>query len=191
MQAALQEELYFETGENKGNRPYFLNETAVLEKYWKKIEPDLKGYMSEHLGYIPSFGEIEIEVAKLPTFYSGARPVGKIWGAYEPESQKMYLDPSLFEELSDPETEELERYGLKGKAEDTLVHELVHHVQRNLGALYKQPKEFTEGVATKITEDITGRHQKCYPNEKEKVEDLSKYFSPEDLLKGARKISLN
>lgn len=195
MHGLLEVELYSEARGTGENRPYFGNESRVLEKYWEKVEPGLKGYLEKHLSYVPSFREIGIEVVKLPTFYAltgeGIAPVAKIWGAYEPDSQKMYLDPAIFEELEDPERKALEKYGLKGKAEDILVHELVHHVQRSLGSIYVQPRDFVEGVATKVTEDITGRTQTAYPDEKEKVEDLSKYFSPDELLKGAKKISLN
>ncbi len=195
MASRLQDELYFDVKGQRENRPTFMNESRVLEKYWSRISPELTAYLEKHLGYTPSFRDVEVEVTKLPTFYAlgldGIRPVGKVWGAYDPESKKMYLDPSLFDELGDPEQPVLERYGLRGKPSDTFVHELVHSVQDQLGAIHSHPHDYIEGVATKVTEDITGNRQKSYPKEKEKVDDLSRYFTPEELLKGARKINLN
>ena len=186
MASALQEDLFTE----KENKPYFSNESRVLEKYWKCVEPKLKAYLKENLDYVPSFDDLEVEVAKLPTMYGedGSGKVSKVLGAYNPGERKIYLDPIIFKEMDDPERKKL---GYKEDADETFMHELIHHVQRNLGSLHRQPRWYTEGVATKVTEDITRKRQRTYPEETKEVEDLSKHFTPEELLKGARKLNLN
>jgi len=178
--------------EKTENKPSFSNASRVLGRYWNDIEPNLKAYMKEALGYTPSFTDVDVEIAKLPTYVDeGNRLVGKVHGMYDPETQKMYLDPALFKEFDDPEREVLKKYDLEGKPEEIMVHELVHHVQRNLGSLNTHPRGYIEGVATKVTEDITRKRQRTYPKETKEIEDLSKYFTPEELLKGARKLNLN
>lgn len=191
---ALRDELYFGAG-TRENKPRFLNHPEILEKYWKRLEPGLKAYLKRNLGYIPSFKDVEVRIARLPTFYlpneDRVRPVGKIAGAYLPGEQRLYLDPSIFDELDDPERALLEEYGLRGNATDTFVHELLHSVQDRLGSLYRQPAWLTEGVATRLTGEITGRRQMAYWREQEKVDGMSRYLDPEALLKGASRLNLN
>jgi len=157
------------------NEPDYRNYTSILKKHWKPIQRKLKEFSTQYLGFEPDFSRLKIRVGKLPTYYSGrtGKPDGKVFGSYNPVKDEMIIDSSVLDEFEDSERPLLQKYGiLTQDADDVMTHEGTHALQRRSGGIVnyiartgKRARDYIEGVATKVTERLTGKRQKVYPRE--------------------------
>ncbi|MEM5798297.1 MAG: hypothetical protein QXP39_02550 [Candidatus Aenigmatarchaeota archaeon] len=141
-------------------------EEKYLKKYYHKVKDKLDDFFKRHIGRQPYLGRIKIKLCKLPTYlYKVGNKIGisKIFGAYEPSSNSVYIDPVCLPELNDPERAYLKKYFRIPSAERTLAEELVHADQTNSGiiskSIYKYGKrarEYIEGAAAHIADMIYG-----------------------------------
>ncbi|MFH0949466.1 MAG: hypothetical protein V1802_03180 [Candidatus Aenigmatarchaeota archaeon] len=193
MTQELVRELYDETA----NEPVIEARTDVgrsaLKKYWMRAKPYVKE-AAENLGIKPYFRKLRIGYEKLQTQMRNGRIVGKVAGYFKPP-KTVRIDTALPPELGDDERYELKRSGLLQEPTDVITHEGIHTQQYESGALQRYFEKFgifgiaiAEGVATYLTEKVTGRKQPIYPLEKKLVEHLISKYGEKPIIQGTVKL---
>ena len=178
---------------NSDTRKYVDPEDAVIEPQYSGL-PDVARrwytgaakkvaeYYGKTQGWLPVIGEniSEVVVGKLPTkwglFLERSKDgyklvkkiIGKIYGSFDPNTKKLYLDAANFPEVADPEKQYLRASGLPTDTGlETPVHEIYHTIQDRAGTLNRFSREDIEGETSIATEEILGRPVLgMYPAEK-------------------------
>ncbi len=156
----------------------------VARRWYKEAAEKVAEYYGKTQGWLPVIGEniSEVVVGKLPTkwglFFERVKDgyrlvpkiVGKIYGAFDTKTKKLYLDTSNFPEVDDPEKPYLRASGLPTDTGlETPVHEINHTIQDKAGTLDRFSVEDIEGETSIVTEEIIGRRiSGMYPLEKER-----------------------
>ncbi|HLD57376.1 MAG TPA: hypothetical protein VJA47_03665 [archaeon] len=183
---------------NSDTRKYVDPEDAVIEptysglpgvarRWYKAAAEKVAEYYGKTQGWMPVIGDniSEVVVGKLPTkwglflektkdgYQFVKKVVGKIYGAFDPQTKRLYLDTANFPEVADPEKPYLRASGLPiNTGLETPVHELTHTVQDNRGTLDRYSREDIEGETSIVTEEILGRPiSGMYPLEKEQYRE--------------------
>ncbi len=154
----------------------------VARRWYKAAAEKVAEHYGKTQGWLPIIGEniSEVIVGKLPTKWGlflektkdgykfVEKIVGKIYGAFYPQTKKLYLDSSNFPEVDDPEKPYLQASGLPTDTGlETPIHELVHTVQDRARTLERYDREDVEGETSIVTEEIIGRRiSGMYPMEK-------------------------
>lgn len=171
------------------NKPIYENHPTLLKKYVGRATKWVSDYAKEKFGFEPSFRNVRVGIAKLPTMYQRVLeigrdyirqrivPVGKVFGSYNPETKEMKIDSVVVPEINDPERYVLKKAGLKiPSAESVITHESVHSVQDESGAIWNYLRKFRgyardkiEGMAEYVTDRIMGHESPIYAGPKRRI----------------------
>ena len=139
-------ELYPEAQENREEYPSFILPKDLAGYKDKIIQDYLDGFykadrkFKERLG-IGAYHPRRVEVVELPLVYYGGK-IGVIQGAYDPEEDTLYINPSFYTHSCYPPLIDLERgriirlpicYRLDGNPSGTYTHEIIHQILFKLG----------------------------------------------------------
>ena len=132
----------------------------------------------------PKFRGLTVVLDNLPTYVRKAvdgtyRAVGKVFGSYLPGKRELTVDPAVVY-ANHPVRKLLERSGMKVQSpEDVVTHELVHAAHDDKGMFRRlwdyfgnNMRDYAEGLATYVTEKITGKPQGVYPKEQKLARDF-------------------
>jgi len=185
----LMSELYSDSvKEMKG--PIFENYRDVLSKYYRSVSGKVKGYLGR-LGLRQDIDDVNVRAENLPTWYAvlfdrgkvHLRPVGKIFGLYDPSTNTLVVDKTTVPELGDSVTSD-ERAMLKAydigipSVERVMGEEHIHHAQKKTGAMANyisrmgnKARDYLEGAASSVGDKLFGRTG-IYQQEKEQYRQL-------------------
>lgn len=186
--------------------PTYLNHPEILGKYAKPIAKDMREFFGKNIGKAPYQKDLKIAITKLPTTYQvlwkmytdgknasikpvGIKPVGKIFGYFNPDANEIGIDPAVFPELNDPERKYLKGMEIPD-ASRTLGEELFHHGQKKTGIMEAYIKKFgpdarkyIEGQAAHYSDQKYGS-TKIYPEWKDDYRKLMDRYGEKKALEG-------
>jgi len=156
----------------------------MARKYVLNPLRKITDYLRDKVGGLSLPERIEIEIRKLPTYYSFVlesvgnriklylRPIAKIFGIAS--RNRIVVDPVIFPEIDDREREWL---GTIPPAERVIGEELIHEVQYyngivdRLKRLGKRARNYLEGAAAYVSDKLFGKTG-AYSEEKREYERL-------------------
>lgn len=84
----------------------------------------------------------EVGIKRIGNYFTGyIRKIGKVLGAFDPTSDTIYIDPINLKN--------------EKRLEKTIFHEVIHHVQKILGKIYRLPRYLIEKEAYILTKRLT------------------------------------
>ena len=208
-----------EIGKKHGFVPYFrgmenlvsFRDLGELDYVDQEVEDDFADvkeavtkYLAKEFGVVPYVKDLSVRVARLPTYTwtflneDGKiveRPVGKVFGLYDPTTREMVIDPVLLR--NSPERRWLEKYFQIPTRKRVMGEELLHHVQDVTKVIDYNERKFDrhtarnriEGAAAEEADRLFGRTG-LYQEEKEDYRRGGRNFFeggiPEVVVNGVR-----
>lgn len=190
----------------EGMEPVYLNHPEILSKYAKPIAKDMREFFGKKIGKAPYQKDLKMKITKLPTTYqvlwkmhtdgmnaylkpAAIRPIGKIFGYFNPDANEIGIDSSVFPELNDPERKYLKGMEIPD-ASRTMGEELFHHGQKKTGIMDAYIKKFgpdarkyIEGQAAHYSDERYGK-TRIYPEWKDDYRKLMDKHGEKRALEG-------
>lgn len=158
-----------------------------LKPYVDSVMGQISGKFGEMYNAVPDYTSAEISVKKQPGIYRllvdkgqvVLKKVGRIFGSYNPDNNKIEIDPEVAE----------------GKApvslRRVLGEEMIHYAQNRFGSIAnyakkfgKDARDYVEGAAATWADRMFGETG-VYPREKRLFEDYEREVGPKAAFLGA------